>query len=67
VAFVRDDDETMTLIKNVSDTAFWVAYFRTKESARTDSLFRDPLAGKLVGDHGRRIAEAMSKTSRYTE
>jgi methyltransferase (TIGR00027 family) len=57
----------MTLIKDVSDTAFWVAYFRAKESARSDALFRDPLAGKLVGDHGRRIAQSMSQTSRYTE
>src|SRR5262249_40175458 len=64
---VQDADGTMTLIKDVSDTAFWVAHFRAKESARRDALFRDPFAGKLVGDHGRKIAETMSKTSRYTE
>lgn len=57
----------MTLIKDVSDTAFWVAYFRAKESIRSDALFRDPLAARLVGDHGRKIAQSMSQTSQYTE
>ncbi len=57
----------MTLIKDVSDTAFWVAYFRARESARSDALFNDPFAGKLVGDHGRQIAESMNKTSSYVE
>jgi methyltransferase (TIGR00027 family) len=57
----------MALIKDVSDTAFWVAYFRAKESARSDALFNDPFAGKLVGDHGRQIAESMNRTSSYVE
>jgi O-methyltransferase involved in polyketide biosynthesis len=47
------------LIENVSDTAFWVAHHRAIEGERADALFRDPLAGVLAGDHGRRIAEAM--------
>ncbi len=45
-------------IKHVSDTAYFVAHLRAVESARPDALFRDPLAARLAGEHGRRIAEA---------
>jgi len=47
------------LIENVSDTAFWVAYYRAVESKRPDRLFRDPLAGVLAGERGERIARSM--------
>jgi len=43
------------LIRNVSDTAFMVAGFRALETERAAPLFRDPLAAKLAGDHGRAI------------
>ena len=46
-------------IENVSDTAFWVAHYRAVESERADALFRDPLAGVLSGDRGRKIARSM--------
>jgi methyltransferase (TIGR00027 family) len=42
-------------IQNVSDTAFMVAGFRALENERLKPLFRDPLATKLVGDHGKKI------------
>jgi methyltransferase (TIGR00027 family) len=42
-------------IQNVSDTAFMVAGFRALENERPKPLFRDPLAAKLVGDHGKMI------------
>lgn len=45
-------------IKHVSDTAYFVAHLRAVETARPDALFRDPLAARLAGEHGRRIAEA---------
>ena len=48
------------LIRNVSDTARWVAFHRAQETARPDALFRDPLAEKLAGERGRAIAEKMS-------
>jgi len=44
-------------IAHVSDTAFWVATYRANESARSDALFRDPLAARLVEGRGRAIAE----------
>ena len=50
---------TEPLIKDVSDTAFWIAHLRAVESGRTDALFRDPLAGRLAGRHGREVSAAM--------
>jgi methyltransferase (TIGR00027 family) len=58
--------EKEPLIKNVSDTSFWVAHYRAEETERTDALFRDPLAKRLVGDRGKRISDSMAKVSRYT-
>src|SRR5690242_7607893 len=46
-------------IKNVSDTAFAIAYYRALESERAEALFRDPLAVLLAGERGREIAAAM--------
>jgi len=48
-----------TQIENVADTALYVAVYRAEESERPDALFKDPLAKKLAGDRGRRIAEGM--------
>ena len=47
------------LIEHVSDTAFWVAYFRWVETQRKDALFRDPLAIKLCGERGVELARHM--------
>lgn len=44
---------------NVSDTARWVAAFRARESDRADALFRDPLARRLAGDLGLRMADGI--------
>jgi methyltransferase (TIGR00027 family) len=43
------------VIENVSDTAFLVAGFRGMGRDRPEPLFRDPLAWKLAGEHGRKI------------
>lgn len=56
-----------TLIGDVSDTSFWVAYYRARESERRDALFRDPFATRLVGERGKKISDSMSAISRYTE
>jgi methyltransferase (TIGR00027 family) len=56
-----------TLINNVSDTSLWVAYYRAEESKRTDPLFKDLLAEKLAGERGKKIAEDMKDSSRYSE
>ena len=49
----------MAVVENVSDTAFWVAHYRARESARPDALFHDPLAQRLAGTHGEAIARAI--------
>ncbi len=49
------------VIKNVSDTAFLVAGLRALETERPDPLFRDPLAAKLAGEHGRNILATVPK------
>jgi methyltransferase (TIGR00027 family) len=52
------------LITHVSDTARWTALYRATESARTDALFRDPLAERLAGEQGRAIVANTPMTSR---
>lgn len=46
----------MLRIQNVGDTALIGAAFRARESARIDALFVDPLAARLAGVRGRRLA-----------
>jgi len=43
-------------IRNISDTARWVAVYRARETERPDAVFRDPFARKLAGEHGEQIA-----------
>jgi methyltransferase (TIGR00027 family) len=52
------------LIRNISDTARWVAVYRARESERPDALFRDPFAGRLAGERGAEIAAEVLKRSR---
>ena len=47
------------LIRNVSDTARWVAAYRAQESERPDAIFRDPFARRLAGERGEQIARMM--------
>jgi len=46
-------------IRNVSDTALWVAIYRAMESERTDAHFSDPFARRLGGERGEAIVRAM--------
>jgi methyltransferase (TIGR00027 family) len=48
------------LIRNISDTALWVAAYRARETERADALFRDPHARRLAGERGEEIAKSMS-------
>jgi methyltransferase (TIGR00027 family) len=52
---------TEPLIANVSDTAFLVAMQRSVEGERPDPLFRDPLAAKLAGEHGRALLDRLPR------
>src|SRR5581483_11042365 len=53
---------TEPLIRNVSDTARWVAVYRALESERRDAVFKDPFARALAGDRGEAIAKAIGMT-----
>ncbi|WP_166207598.1 class I SAM-dependent methyltransferase [Cognatiluteimonas telluris] len=48
-------------IRNVSDTALWVAVYRAMETERSDALFRDPFARRLAGERGQAIVDAMPR------
>lgn len=48
---------TESAIRNVSDTALWVAVYRAQESERKDPLFYDPYARALAGERGEEIAK----------
>src|SRR6476659_6688644 len=47
------------LVRDISDTARWVAIFRAEESERTDAVFHDPYARMLAGERGEQIANAI--------
>jgi len=53
------------LIRDISDTALWVAVYRARESERQDALFHDPFARKLAGERGEQIAKDMQAGLRY--
>jgi methyltransferase (TIGR00027 family) len=60
--------EKDALIRNISDTALWVAVYRAKETERKDAWFRDPFAKRLAGERGERIAATlpMAKDSAWS-
>lgn len=47
------------LIRNISDTALWVAIYRARETERPDAIFRDSYARRLAGERGEQIAQQM--------
>jgi methyltransferase (TIGR00027 family) len=57
--------DTSTPIKNVSDTAYWVAYYRAMETERKDAHFRDPYAKPLAGALGESIVRTMPRGRSY--
>jgi len=54
------------LIRNISDTARWMAIYRARESDRPDAVFRDPHARALGGEQGERIAAAMAMANEHS-
>ena len=47
-------------LRNVSDTALWVAMYRARETERRDAVFRDPWARRLAGERGELIAAQLA-------
>jgi len=56
---VNPQSQSEPLIRNVSDTARWVAVYRAQETERPDAIFRDPFARRLAGERGEQIAKLM--------
>ena len=54
------------LIRDISDTARWVAVYRAEENERPDALFRDPFARRLAGERGQQISEGIPFLDRTT-
>ena len=52
-------------IRNISDTALWVAIYRAMESERPDAIFRDPFARRLGGERGETIVRTMPKGAAF--
>ena len=50
---------TEPLIRDISDTARWVAVYRARETDRPDAAFRDPFARTLAGERGEQIANSL--------
>ena len=48
------------LIRDITDTARWVAAIRAQETERPKPLFRDPFARRLAGERGEAIAAEMA-------
>src|SRR5215467_6320203 len=55
-----------TVVRNISDTARWAAYFRAQETARPDAVFRDPYAERLSGQHGIDIANTIPDGNKHS-
>ncbi|MGB6429584.1 MAG: SAM-dependent methyltransferase [Candidatus Acidiferrales bacterium] len=58
-------DDTNSSVRNISDTARWVAYFRARETQRPDALFRDPFAERLAGERGFQIANNLAQGNKH--
>src|SRR5262249_24123724 len=56
------NDDAEPLIRDISDTARWVAAYRAQESERPDAVFRDPYARALAGERGEHIAKSLPFT-----
>jgi methyltransferase (TIGR00027 family) len=57
--------QATSTVRNVSDTARWVAFFRAQETQRPDALFRDPYAARLAGEHGFQIANTLPDGNKH--
>ncbi len=53
------------MIRNISDTALWVALYRAEETERPDALFRDPYARALAGERGAQIFASIPKRAHH--
>jgi methyltransferase (TIGR00027 family) len=57
--------EAKGVVRNISDTARWAAYFRAEETKRPDAIFRDPFAERLCGQQGVDIANTIPDGNKH--
>ena len=57
--------ESNSPVRDICDTARWVAHFRAIENLRPDALFRDPYAEQLAGQRGHEIAHALKEGTKH--
>ncbi len=55
------NDAKSPAIRNISDTARWVAFYRAMETERPNAIFQDPYARKLAGERGEQIVHALKR------
>ncbi len=53
------------LIRNISDTALWVAMYRAWELDQKNPVFRDPYARRLAGKRGEEIMSTIKAARRH--
>jgi methyltransferase (TIGR00027 family) len=53
--------DSRQVLGSLSDTAYWVAFYRAMETERPDALFRDPFARRLAGERGERIVKTLRR------
>jgi methyltransferase (TIGR00027 family) len=53
------------LIRNISDTALWVAMYRAWETERPDAVFRDRYARRLAGKRGEEIMSTVKYANKH--
>ena len=58
-------NQPISNVRNISDTARWVAYFRACETQRPDALFRDPYAERLAGELGFHLANTLPEGNKH--
>ena len=63
IAQVQSSAAEAPLFADVIETARCVAHYRALETERPGAMLRDPLARRLAGERGRRIAEALPELS----
>lgn len=56
---MTDSTGDTPLVRDIRDTARWVAMYRAVESERPDAIFRDPYARRLAGARGEAIYRNM--------
>jgi methyltransferase (TIGR00027 family) len=52
-------------LRDISDTALWVAVYRAMESEKPQPLFRDPHARRLAGARGEQVLRTMKQAKTY--